>query len=103
MVSDMSQLIEWVKLAENKPSGNVLVFYKNDHGRGRIVKARWVHKFSEEIDDCDELEGELDCNGYAYWPEGWYEQIDNWGDFTSVAITEGQVTHWMPLPEFPEP
>ncbi len=32
---------------------------------------------------------------------GWYECIDNWGDYTEVAIHEGEPSHWMPLPAPP--
>ena len=37
-----------------------------------------------------------------YWPQGWYEQIDNWEELSSVMVHEGEVTCWVPLPEFPE-
>ena len=33
-----------------------------------------------------------------YYPEGWWEKIHNWDEYSSVAI-EDFVTHWMPLPE----
>jgi len=27
---------------------------------------------------------------------------DNWGDYSGCGITNGTVTHWMPIPEIPE-
>ena len=33
-----------------------------------------------------------------YYPEGWWERIHNWDDYSYVAIADF-VTHWMPLPE----
>ena len=36
-----------------------------------------------------------------YLPEGWWECIHNWDEYSSVAI-EDFVTHWMPLPEVPK-
>lgn len=36
-----------------------------------------------------------------YLPEGWWECIHNWDEYSSVAI-EDFVTHWMPLPEGPK-
>ena len=32
-----------------------------------------------------------------YYPEGWWELIHNWDDYSCVAIADF-VTHWMPLP-----
>jgi hypothetical protein len=37
-----------------------------------------------------------------YVPEGWYECIDNWDDFTSILINEGVIDYVMPLPKPPE-
>jgi len=37
-----------------------------------------------------------------YLKEGWYELIDNWGDYSSVAIVEGKVDYWLPIPPAPE-
>ena len=36
-----------------------------------------------------------------YYPEGWWECLFNWDEYSSVAI-EDFVTHWMPLPEPPK-
>lgn len=33
---------------------------------------------------------------------GWYECIDNWDEYSQVAINEGEPTHWMPLPTPPK-
>ncbi len=38
----------------------------------------------------------------TYVPEGWYECINNLDDYTFVAVSEGVITHWMPLPEAPD-
>ncbi|MPM00572.1 hypothetical protein SDC9_46799 [bioreactor metagenome] len=46
------------------------------------------------------IEYDEDTDEY-YLLEGWYEVIKNWDDFSSVCIDDF-VTHWMPLPEFPE-
>lgn len=92
----------WLEVTEDRPVCNVLVFYRNSQGKGRIVKALWVSKLEVPDDDDDCLDFDTDDNGYQFWPEGWYEQIDNWGDFSSIFITEGEVTHWMPLPEYPD-
>jgi len=36
-----------------------------------------------------------------YWAAGWYECIDNWDDYSHVAVSEGAVTHWMQMPDAP--
>jgi hypothetical protein len=92
---------EWIKVGDDKPKCNVFVFYKNNHSKGRVVKARWIGRFEEPVNDEDCLDSVVDGDGNEWWPEGWYEQIDNWVDFTSVYIIEGEVTHWMPLPKPP--
>ena len=69
----------------------VILSYRNRNNLPRTVMARWLT--DEEAADSD-----LDDVGLE---GGWYECIDNWPDFTQVAITEGRPTHWMPLPEAP--
>jgi hypothetical protein len=51
--------------------------------------------FGDGYGDYDEDEDEY------YWPEGWYELIDNWEDYSAVRI-HYDVTHWTPLPDGPE-
>lgn len=91
------------QLIETAPkSTTILVFYKNCFGNGRIVKARYVEKDTEESDGeySDNAEYNEEKDMY-FTPEGWYELIDNWPDYSSCHIHEGEPTHWMPLPEFP--
>ena len=74
-----------------KTGRKVILFYKNRLNVDRTVIARWLtDEQATEIDGDDVgLEG------------GWYECIDNWDDFTEVAIHEGEPSHWMPLPAPP--
>ena len=55
-----------------------------------------------ESDDDSEISEYDEATDCCYTPEGWYEKIDNWGDYSSVAVVEGEVTHWMPLPAPPQ-
>jgi hypothetical protein len=37
-----------------------------------------------------------------YDPQGWYELVDNWGEFSHILVTAGVVKFWMrsaPLPQ----
>lgn len=50
----------------------------------------------------DDVDGEYDEETDEYYlPEGWWEVIKNWEDYSSIAISDF-VTHWMPLPEPPK-
>jgi len=89
-----------------KPEKSCLAFYLNSLNKTRLVKAFYVKKFEMEADiywdegyeGCD-YDEESDT---YYVTEGWYEEIDNWDDLSFISITEGTVTHWMPLPVMPE-
>ena len=94
----------WVPVTERMPDKGVTVLacYTNRAGRVRRIRACWIAAKSEEADSECEF-GEYDEAADCYWtPEGWYERIDNWDDYSSVAVCEGNVSHWMPLPPAPE-
>jgi len=81
-----------------------LAHYFNSHGKSRTVCARWIPaKFESGDSETDDfLEYDEDADVF-YWPEGWYEVIENWDDYGSIVINEGQVTHWRPLPHWALP
>ena len=74
-----------------KDGRKIIVRYLNRNGLNRTVFASWL---------TDEEAAESDADGVGL-EGGWYERIDNWSDFTQVAIHEGEPTHWMPLPAAP--
>jgi hypothetical protein len=97
----------WNLAADELPASGktVLAFYLNSHGMGRRIRAMHVKRFTVEAEDfadpdtqCCEYSEQDDC---YYTTEGWYELIDNWPDYSSCAVIEGVVTHWMPLPSAP--
>ena len=95
--------MKWISVSNEMPEHGkpVLATYKNSHGKNRRVIAFYLGRWEEEA-DCDECNDEYsERKDMYYLKEGWYEQIDNWGDYTSVTVHEGEVTHWMPLPECP--
>lgn len=85
--------VAWQPIATAPKTGRkVILFYRNRNNLPRTVMARWL---------TDEQAAETD--GYDVGLEaGWYECIDNWDDYTEVAIYEGEPTHWMPLPSAPQ-
>ena len=95
----------WIPVSERLPEAGkgVLAYYKNSHGYGRIVRAFYATKHTLEANSYDD-DGQFDydeATDTSYLPEGWLEKIDNWGDFSSIYIVEGEVTHWQPLPAAP--
>jgi hypothetical protein len=94
----------WTAVADEMPTPGVtvLAYYTNCVGSGRRIRAVWVPAKFEEADpeqDNVEYDEEKDC---YFTPEGWYEQIDNWDDYTACAVHEGKISHWMPLPPPPQ-
>lgn len=88
----------------NKP---VLIFYRNCLGKGRCIKALRTDRFMVEAtgDESDNEDGvtEYDeANDRYTYVAGWWEQVDNWCDYTQVKVHEGEPTHWQPLPGPPQ-
>lgn len=79
--------------------------HRNKYSRSGWVRAMYVARYSYEetaIDLCD-----IDCDydeatDTYYIPEGWYELIENWDEYSFVALNAFTViTHWLPLPASP--
>jgi len=81
----------------------VIATYLNSYGKRRRVRAVYIRQYEEEAGEDDELCVEY-CEEQDEWylKEGWYELIDNWLDYSSVAIVEGVVDYWMPMPPAPD-
>jgi len=81
----------------------VIATYRNGYGKRRRVMAVYIRQYEEEAGDDDELCVEY-CEEKDEWylKEGWYELIDNLGDYSLAAIVEGVVDYWMPVPPAPE-
>lgn len=98
-VSDGWQPIETAPSAKH-----VLAAYKNQSGKWRVVKAVRYEQFQcAQPMDCEGESAEYCEEKDEYFiPAGWYELIDNWDDFSSVSIYEGEPSHWRPLPAPPK-
>lgn len=97
----------WISAEDRLPDSGraVLAYYLNRQGMGRRIRAEYVTRWTVEAEMFDDPDTE--CVEYSeqadayYVTEGWYELIDNWGEYSSVSVTEGIITHWMPLPAAP--
>jgi hypothetical protein len=100
---------EWISVDERLPESGVLCLmccdvkrYDGTH-RQYICDGFHAERFKEK---CYFTDGECateyneETDEY-YLEEGWYEEINNWDEYSSIAIND-TVTHWMPLPEPPK-
>lgn len=98
---------QWVAVSERLPESErtVLAYYLNSHGKVRRIRAEYIAAKTKGADDGWDEEYTADYDEETdqyYWPAGWYEVMDNWDGLTHVAVVEGEVTAWMPLPPAPE-
>lgn len=82
---------------------NVLATYKNRYKKTRFIVGHYLDRWKEESSFEDGVNDEYSetLENYFY-KAGWYEKIDNWDDFNAVSVVEGEITHWMPLPNAPQ-
>lgn len=96
---------DWTKeLIKPEHGRKVLARYKNSHGKNRIVIAMWIEAHTKEVGEFDEFHEHCDYDEGSdqyYWPQGWYECVENWESLSAVFISE-IITHWQPLPECPD-
>lgn len=93
---------EWRTIDTAPSLKAVLVHYPNALGNSRIVKAKFIPRYTVESSGDEEGVDEYheDSDKFTYI-EGWWELIDNWDEYNFVFIDENKPTHWMPLPAVP--
>ena len=97
------KISHWIPVAERLPKSGVHVLLAcKCRGSSYVCDGFHTEKFSLETAVWEDIEADYnEKTDEYYFPEGWWEVIKNWDDYSCVAI-EDEVTHWMPLPETPE-
>lgn len=99
----MREAAGWQPIGTAPHQKAVLIHYKNSHGNSRVIKAKFVPRYTVESDgENDSYDEYCDEKDALFLREGWYELIDNWGDFSSVHVYEGVPDMWHPLPVIDE-
>ena len=97
--------MDWISVKDELPpaQSKVIAFYRNSHGNGRTVMAQYITPLTvlccDFYDDYADYEADfVDGDDEGFVKESWHEIIDNWPDYSSCEIINGEVTHWMPKP-----
>lgn len=91
---------KWISVKERLPKVDkpVLISAKNNYYE-YVCVGKWVEKYSvEDYGEEFEFTDYNEENDTYYCPEGWYECIHNWDDYSDVFICD-EVIAWQPLPE----
>lgn len=94
----------WISVEERLPESgvHVLLACKTRGGNEYVCDGFHTEKFSQPTEFYEDIDADYseETDEY-YFPEGWWEVIKNWDDYSCVAI-EDTITHWMPLPQPPK-
>lgn len=109
LIDELEKQTQWISVDEQLPESErtVLAYYLNSHGKERKIRAEHVARWTVEAGMF--ADPDIECVEYSekydeyYLLEGWYECIDNWDEYSRIAVVEGKVTHWLPLPSAPTP
>ena len=102
-VHEIEDKRKWIPVTERLPENDVPVLLSCKCGVGTyICDGFHTEKYSVPMPFYADIDADYDEETDEYYfPEGWWEIIKNWDDYSCVAI-EDTITHWMPLPQPPK-
>jgi hypothetical protein len=95
---------EWISVEDQLPCHGKLVLatYKDCGSRQCTIIGFYYERFKEESCSDESYDEYCEKSDMYFYCEGWYEQQLNWGEYASIHVDEGNVTHWMELPKPPK-
>lgn len=97
----MELLSPWIPITpETMPESGKLMYvtWKNDCKKRMVVVGHYLERWKEESDCEDGANDEYsDQDDKYYIKQGWYEQQVNWGDWSSIHITDGTPDFYQPI------
>lgn len=91
----------WIGVEDRLPKGRCIATYQGANGKWRTIITKYVERFTVEVNEEDSYYEINPANDTAYLMPGWYECIENWGDFSSVFVNDGKVAFWRELDAAP--
>lgn len=87
---------------ETAPSHKIILIAYTQKGRKKqsVIKAFQCDQYDIKSGDQNDNSEYCEADDTYYIPGGWYEVIENWEDWGSIAVF-GDVTDWMPVPSLP--
>lgn len=104
--SKIQTLANWQDIETHPHNILILAHFVNPLGKSRIVKVKHIEAKTVESSVDSEISEYDEVLDRYFEPEGWYEDLheETCCGFTSLYMGEDiAATHWMPLPEPPNP
>jgi len=99
VVREHDGLDAWQPIETAPHMRKIIVHYRNDRGRHRVVMACFYEEKALEMhDDYEEVGVWDEASEMCFAPAGWYEEHDSDDPILTLG---GEPTHWMPLPAPP--
>lgn len=95
--------VTWIATRDQLPPPELRVLAVHNDGRmTMILRALYIPRFTVVEDYDADIESDYDPDSQlGYYPEGWYEAVENDG-YAFIGPLTGTVTHWAKLPKLPQ-